>query len=485
MRIQTKVFLTVLATSVVLIAVLMKSIQWSLDRELLAYVSARDRAVFEPVLAQLASHHDAKGDWSVFARDRRALDRLVRDARGFDSPPQRPGPGGFGPRRGEGPPGRSRPPPGGRQGPGGRALLLDATGEPVTGRMPPDDFRRLAITSAGETIGFLALPPLDPLLDDFQLEFVAAQREALLVISAIVLFLAGAMALVVAPAIVRPVRRVALGAHQLIHGDYNVSLPTGRGDELGELFRDVNELASTLRENESGRRRWVADISHELRTPVAVLLGEIEAMLDGVRPVSEEQLEVLRQETLQLGKLIEDLGTLAQADIGGLQYRKQDMDLAELVRDRCDAFGPRMADAGLSLSCSLPDKELTIWGDDTRLQQLLDNCLGNSLKYTDAPGSVQVELKAAPGEAVLAISDSAPGVPEDSLDQLFNYLYRVESSRSRETGGSGLGLAIVERVVAGHDGRINARHADAGGITIEIRLPVGEGPDAREVDSDR
>ena len=355
----------------------------------------------------------------------------------------------------------------------------------MTGRMPPDDFRRLAITSAGETIGFLALPPLDPLLDDFQLEFVAAQREALLVISAIVLFLAGAMALVVAPAIVRPVRRVALGAHQLIHGDYNVSLPTGRGDELGELFRDVNELASTLRENESGRRRWVADISHELRTPVAVLLGEIEAMLDGVRPVSEEQLEVLRQETLQLGKLIEDLGTLAQADIGGLQYRKQDMDLAELVRDRCDAFGPRMADAGLSLSCSLPDKELTIWGDDTRLQQLLDNCLGNSLKYTDAPGSVQVELKAAPGEAVLAISDSAPGVPEDSLDQLFNYLYRVESSRSRETGGSGLGLAIVERVVAGHDGRINARHADAGGITIEIRLPVGEGPDAREVDSDR
>jgi two-component system sensor histidine kinase BaeS len=247
-----------------------------------------------------------------------------------------------------------------------------------------------------------------------------------------------------------------------------------RNDELGQLARDINELASTLAHNDTVRKRWLADTSHELRTPISILKGELEAMLDGVRPVNKAGIQSLHHETLQLQKLVEDLHELNNADIGGLRYYKQSVDLVALLEEQLQRHRPVFDNAGLQLQLSNHPKILNAWVDSSRLHQLLDNLLNNSLKYTTCPGKVQIKLQQQGNNALLVISDSAPGVPDAALDKLFEHLYRVDNSRNRLTGGSGLGLAICRRIVEGHHGTITASHSELGGITITITLPLNQ-----------
>ena len=231
-----------------------------------------------------------------------------------------------------------------------------------------------------------------------------------------------------------------------------------------------------LAQNTTARQRWFADISHELRTPLAVLSGEIDAVLDGVRPLDRERIVSLQQEVLHLQRLVDDLYVLARADLGALHYRKHAFDLATLLRERVDAAQPGFAQAGLAVDAQLPES-LEFVGDEDRLQQLVDNLLANSRRYTAAGGTVRIALAVRGRHAELVVEDSAPGVPEAALPRLFDHLFRVDAARSRAAGGAGLGLAIGKRIVEAHGGRVAATHSALGGLRVTVSLPVDGRPD--------
>ncbi|MBN4664774.1 HAMP domain-containing protein [Pandoraea nosoerga] len=281
----------------------------------------------------------------------------------------------------------------------------------------------------------------------------------------------GAVALRLAQRLLVPVTPLLEATHRMAMGDYSARAPTAGADELARLAADLNRLADTLSHNDRLRRDLLADISHELRTPLSVMRGEIEAMEDGVRPLTQDALASLRVEISLLSKLIDDLYELSLSDIGALTYQFAPVDMTERVATAVTAFGDWFEAKGIALNVHLPNDTLVIEGDLHRLTQLLGNLFENSLRYTDAGGAVRVYLSSTDKHLRLEIEDSAPGVPDHALPRLFERLFRVEASRSRRSGGAGLGLALCKHIVEAHGGRIVARHSPLGGLALAITLP--------------
>ena len=193
-------------------------------------------------------------------------------------------------------------------------------------------------------------------------------------------------------------------------------------------------------------------------------------MVDGVRPLNHETIAALESEVRQLTHLVSDLHDLALADAGNLRYHFTALDLDTLCEDAVDAVRPAFGRRRVRLRTDLSPARVN--GDPVRLRQLLDNLLQNSLKYTDEGGEVHLTLGRDGDDWRLTLNDSAPGVPDDALPKLFDHLYRVESSRNRQTGGAGLGLAIARRIVEAHGGTMEADHSPLGGLRITVRLPL-------------
>jgi two-component system sensor histidine kinase BaeS len=224
------------------------------------------------------------------------------------------------------------------------------------------------------------------------------------------------------------------------------------------------------------RRRMMADVAHELRTPLAVVQGELAAVEDGIRSFGPETLASLQAETRALGKLVDDLYQLALSDLGALNYRRQDLDLRAQVAEALLPLRERCAAAGLELDDSrVRGDALPVHADPDRLAQLIANLVENALRYTDAPGRIEVSCGRSAEWALLEVRDTAPGVPADMLPRLFDRFFRVEGSRSRASGGAGLGLAICRNIVEAHDGTITAQPSPLGGLSITVSLPLRRG----------
>ncbi|MBA1146630.1 HAMP domain-containing protein, partial [Ectothiorhodospiraceae bacterium WFHF3C12] len=321
-------------------------------------------------------------------------------------------------------------------------------------------------------VGRLAYRPTGPLSDRLAREFQEQQLEAAWVTALVVVLLAAGVSVLLARGFLAPVRRLAASTRALAAGRFDTRVAVHRRDELGRLAADFNRLAETLQRNERLRTEFMADMSHELRTPMAVLRAELEAMEDGVRPLSRESLARLQNNVATLSKLIDDLYELSLADAGALNYRMEATELRALASETAEHWRARLAEAGLTLTLSMPETAVTVNADARRLRQLLGNLLENSLRYTDAGGEVRLTLIRGDRHAVLNIEDSAPGVPPDALERLFERLYRVEASRSRASGGAGLGLAICRNIAQAHGGEIEAYHAVLGGLGVRLTLPL-------------
>ena len=364
-----------------------------------------------------------------------------------------------------------RPPPHGPLDLMLRLVLVDASGARVVGNanvLP--DAPTVAVEYRGNRVGALRLAPQPRLSNAVDLAFARAQlRNALIAALAV---LAGALLLAFALArwLLKPVHALADGTRALAAGDYARRLAVERQDELGRLADDFNHLAATLEQHRDARRRWGADIAHELRTPLSVLRGEIHALQDGVRAATPAALDSLQAECTRLGALIEDLYQLSLADAGALEYRFERLDFSEIVRDALDLQRRACADAGLALDDAIAIG-VHVRGDARRLTQLIDNLLANARRYTDAPGRIRVELTSTQAGARLIVEDTPPGVPSPALPRLFERLFRVEDSRSRAAGGAGLGLAICLAIVDAHAGRIEATQSPLGGLRITVDLP--------------
>lgn len=288
----------------------------------------------------------------------------------------------------------------------------------------------------------------------------------MLVLGAIVAFL-------LSRHLLSPIKELVRGTRSLTSRRFDTRITVTTSDELGQLADDFNQMAHTLEQYEHMRQQWISDIAHELRTPLSILRGEIEAMQDGIRETTSERLDSLHAEVVHMSKIVNDLHDLSVAESGALHFKREPVNLLKTVRSCLQKYMGRFEEHGIAIVDELGALEtIEILGDRDRLIQVFTNLLENTLRYTDAPGALTASILSTHTETVLRFADTKPGVPPASLDRLFERLYRVDDSRNRATGGSGLGLAICKSIVEAHGGTISARNASSGGLQIEIILPL-------------
>ncbi|MDB5747224.1 MAG: hypothetical protein JWP72_2072 [Massilia sp.] len=354
-----------------------------------------------------------------------------------------------------------------------RVTLLDAAGAWLAGPQPGAlPLARRAIVAEGRTVGYLAVARTARPTDALAYAFLQQLKASLWPLAAAGVILSALAATLLAAHFRRPIGRLAAGARALAEGRFETRLPQDRSDELGELAGHFNMLAGRLDSLESARRQWVADTSHELRTPLAVLRAQLEAVQDGVRSADPAHVEAMLRQVLALNKLIDELYALARADLGALDLQAEPLDAWLLATQEAQAFGERMAAAGLALEFRPPSARATVTADPDRLRQVLRNLFENSLRYTAAGGRVVLSARVEQDSLHLVIDDSAPGVPDAALARLGERFYRIEASRSRAGGGAGLGLALCLRLVEAQGGRLAFTHSPIKGLRATVSFAL-------------
>jgi len=478
--ITAKLIAMLLATSLVLVVVMALATRWAFTHGFQEYLAETEVEQLDQARQELAQAFKQHGSWQFIERKHHLWARYILGE--DEGPAHRPagrgpeGPNGFAPpppRRF--PDGSLLPPPGPKDRAGllSRLRLLDARQNVVIGApsLPDDEVILKEIEIGDETIGWLSLtaPPISEsgVADAFSHE----QLEALYPIGLGALLMALIVGIPLGRHMLKPVSRLAEGAHALARGEYSSRVEVTGRDELSELAQDFNLLADALDRNEKLRRQGMADVSHELRTPIALIRGEVEAMQDGIRPLDQQQLVKLHHTVMQLNRLVDDLYQLALVDAGALNYSNDDIDFAEIVTEAAEAMEGTLNRLDLAVDLSV-EPELPIFGDERRLRQVIDNLLKNSGRYTDAGGQVVVIARRVDTRVQLIVEDSAPGMEQGRHQHMFDRFYRAESSRNRASGGAGLGLAICSSIVSAHQGTISASASELGGVRILVELPL-------------
>lgn len=328
------------------------------------------------------------------------------------------------------------------------------------------------IMRTGEAIGYIGFVKPTVVTRQADKRFMQQQFKVFGIVSFLVVLISTVVAMVFARRISRPLKNLAEGAQALAAGDYSRTLPIQSRDEVGQLCQSFNQLAQALAANEKLRALWIADVSHEMRTPLSVIKVQIEAMQDGIRPTNQDNLGLLYNKVVDLNTLIDDLFELSLSDIGALTYNKKKIVVNTLLQQCIEVFQIKAQNAQLTLAdSSRCDEDLILSADPKRLQQLFYNLFENATRYTHPGGRIEVNLSHQPGAVTITLDDSEPGVPAAQTQQIFERLYRVEHSRSRATGGAGLGLAICKNIVEAHQGTISAQQSPLGGLRICVTLP--------------
>lgn len=354
-------------------------------------------------------------------------------------------------------------------------VLTDENKTPLAGKLlnNANYFYHEVRTDNKKLIAHIAYIKPSDFLQSIDHHFLRQQLRSLATISIGVALVSLGVVLLLSRWLINPLTALSRIAKKLAAGEFNVRVDHQSNDELGELCRNFNELANTLSANEKARKQWVADISHEMRTPLAVVKAQIEAMQDGIRATNQESLSLLKDKIDALNLLINDLYELSLSDLGALSYNKEKLPFIDLIDHIKDdfVFRARGKNIDLDISNRLPESAC-VFGDANRLMQLLTNLIENSIHYTDAPGKIRIDASLEQNNIVVTIDDSKPGVSEDKRERIFERLFRVESSRNRNTGGSGLGLSICKNIVEAHEGSIKAYSSPLGGLQIKVKFPV-------------
>lgn len=524
LTLQRKVFLALAALLVALLLIFVGLSRLGLQRGLGDYVAEIELSRMDWLARRLELLYAAQGSWDFLRNDPGAWHAAqMRDDRGGgEKAPVRQaqqGPQGPPP-----PPGAQQPPPpqapagGPPRGPGGprsqpqldllperyapppppdvpgdpraradlvyaRLALLDASGRQQLAGQPRDlgTLVKTPLLHGGATVGWLAIAPLQGTQSAADKAFVA-QQSSFVVWSA----LAGlALALLISWWLTRrwlaPVRQLVQGAQAVAQGRLETQLPVQGRDELAVLTQTFNDMAQRLAHTETSRQHWLADVAHELRTPLAAMRAEIEALQDGVRSFDARTAQRLHGQVMRLGQLVDDL-RLSMGESGGapaLQFELAQpvnllLEAVALMRERLAAARIDVDTTALQLLAGPQSPEIDV--DAARLHQVFANLLENTLRYTHSGGRLVLAARVEPGPEApqlrLSFDDTAPAPGPQELPRLFERFYRAEASRSRAHGGSGLGLAICRALVEAHGGSITAEPSSLGGLRIVLSLPL-------------
>jgi signal transduction histidine kinase len=264
----------------------------------------------------------------------------------------------------------------------------------------------------------------------------------------------------------RPMSNLIDAARQIESGDYSAQVPEWGSRDLRSVARAFNSMSARLKTIDEQRRSFMADVTHELRTPLSVIRGQAEAIADGVYPADAAHLAPILDATQTLDRLVDDLRTLVLTDAGNLVLTKEPTDLGQLVQDTVDSFRSQAESAGVSLTTQVADNSPTVAVDPARIRQVIGNLLSNAIRHTPSGGSVTVAVTSASDQVTLTVTDTGEGIPPDLLPHVFERFVKGPNSK-----GSGLGLAIAHDIIVAHGGSIEAQNQPGGGTNLAVTFP--------------
>ena len=356
--------------------------------------------------------------------------------------------------------------------------LYDANGKLVFSHPPSAPVQAGAAATAPVEVGGRRIGTVVVSRDDGKLftgEETQLRQELLrmhVVAGAVSAVIAVLVALYLAVTLSRPLRRIRAGAEAMSAGDLDARVPESGDEEMAAVADALNRLAETLQHEEGLRKENVADLAHELRTPVMGILARVEAAQDGVLDDEATNLSAMHDEALRLTRLLDDISALAEAERPGLLLDVEPVDLAAIAGAQAAAFAGAFADKGVALSSVL--HPAIVNGEPKRLEQIVVNLLSNALRYTDPGGSVRVAVRRAGADALLEVADTGIGIAPEDLPRVFTRFWRGEKSRSRDTGGAGIGLSIVKELVQAHGGSVAVESTPGEGSVFRVELPLAD-----------
>ena len=376
------------------------------------------------------------------------------------------------------------------EGRGSPFALIDANGVVVLGFPGPGELktgnqlsqedleRAIPIELEGEIIGYLFFLPENP-REYFDEHPVLNRINELLIFSAFgSVVLALVLGLVLSRTMSRPLKELSSAARRAATGDLSQKVEIKSKDEIGLLANSFNQMMEDLERLMASRRQMTADIAHDLRTPISVILGHSEAVHDGVIEPSQETFEIVRDEALRLERLVKDLKDLSMADIGELSLELKPVSPGGILDQLEKSSLPLMVSKDISLQKDVAEDLPAVMVDEDRILQVAHNIMDNAIRHTPQGGRISVASRVdETGHFVqFEVLDGGPGVQPDELEKIFNRFYRTDPSRQRDREGSGLGLAIARSITEQHGGKIWAESALGSGLSIKFNLPIADNP---------
>ncbi len=324
----------------------------------------------------------------------------------------------------------------------------------------------------GKQVGTFLVASTMGILNESQNIYIARVNRTLIWVGAIAVLMVLIVALWQSRSIVQPLQEMADAARQLAKGNYQQRVQVERNDELGDMANAFNQMASDLSQQSEIRRQLMADVAHELRTPLSVLRIDLESMEDGLMEPSPENVRALQSEVSYLSNLVEDLRMLSSADAGDLKIEKTPVELNSLVREMVERQQNAARERKVKLTTSYPEKEVFVLGDSQRLSQVMVNLLSNAIQHTLPEHEINTKIEIKKMTAEVKVTNYGTSIPTEDLERIFDRFYRLERSRNRDQGGSGLGLSIARSLIHAHGGKIWAESVQGESTTFKFSLPL-------------
>jgi two-component system sensor histidine kinase BaeS len=365
----------------------------------------------------------------------------------------------------------------------GALVLVDADGQVVFSQGDQREIiqllrylkgRAAPIEVDSQVVGYLLADPASfpPLPGSPESAFLTGMTRAITLSALGATAVALVLGILLARTLTRPIRELTVATRTLASGDLGGQVAVRTQDEMGELASSFNQMSADLAQASQLRRQMTADIAHELRTPLSLILGYTESLSDGKLPATQETFDIMHDEAQHLSRLIGDLRTLSLADAGELTLNRRPVDLRALLERVATAHTPETQRQGISVQIHAPPDLPEVETDPGRLAQVLENLMSNALRYTPEGGQISLSAAAEGDTVFLRVQDNGTGIGPEDLPHVFDRFYRAEKSRQRHEGESGLGLAIAKSLVEAQGGSLSVRSELGEGTTFTVALPA-------------